>query len=471
MSTHSRPHSRQMSLWLRAAFSMLALAAILFLGGYALRFCLGLFVNNGDYIVSLPGQPSPVVQQAAKPGDGQASTTPGFIQETSRATITVAGDLMMHMPITDSGKTEDGYNYESIFAYIKDDIAQADYAAVNLETTLAGTEDGRKYTGSPKFNSPDAIAAGAKAAGFDLLLTGNNHCNDTGTYGLKRTLEVLKAQQLDTLGTAATAEEAKYVVKDINGIRVGMICYTFAKIGDNREQPVINDLPTDTSAAGLINAFDYKKLDMFYGEMATHIEGMRQAGAEAIVLFIHWGDSLTGAVNADQTAIAQKMCDLGVDVIAGSHSHVVQPVALLHGTENPSHQTLCIYSLGNFLSNQRADNISLTTGQSEDGVLFSFTLVKFSDGTVMLNDADMLPTWILVRGSGANRKYQVLPLDKDVEDWKTVFDLSDSQAQAAENSYNRTTAALADSFQQAQTEVREARKAWDDALADIQGVG
>ena len=308
----------------------------------------------------------------------------------------------------------------------------------NLETTLSGTDSGNEYTGYPNFNSPDAIADSAKNAGFDMLLTGNNHCNDYGTFGMKRTLDILKNRGLDTLGTTGTSQEAKYVLKDLNGIRVGMISYTYAEIGDNRDQPTVNTLQLDSNAAGLLNAFDYDKLDLFYGEMATHIENMRAEGAEAIVLFIHWGDEYVTAVNTNQTAIAQKMCDLGVDVIAGSHPHVLQQMDLLTSTADPAHQTVCLYSMGNFLSNQRADNISLTTGHSEDGVLFSFTVARDSNGDVYISDVNLLYTWVLIRGSGDDRTYYILPLDDNISDWKTVYALDDDQLADAKASYNRS---------------------------------
>jgi hypothetical protein len=112
---------------------------------------------------------------------------------------------------------------------------------------------------------------------------------------------------------------------------------------------------------------------------------------------------------------------------------------LLSSTTDPEHKTICLYSTGNFLSNQRATNISLTTGHSEDSLLFTFTFVKYSDGTVVVENANLLPTWVLIRGSGDSRKYQILPLDQTVADWKTTFDLSKSQLEDAQASFNRTS--------------------------------
>ena len=138
--------------------------------------------------------------------------------------------------------------------------------------------------------------------------------------------------------------------------------------------------------------------------------------------------------------MAQKLCDLGVDVIAGSHPHVIQPIDLLTSSVDPEHKTICLYSMGNFLSNQRADNIGLTTGHSEDGVLFTFALTKYNDGSVRVSAVNLLPTWVLVQGSDNNRDFYILPLNQTVTDWKSAYNLSDDELSGAKNSYNRTMA-------------------------------
>ena len=250
-----------------------------------------------------------------------------------------------------------------------------------------------------------------------------------------------------------------------------MVCYTYGQIDADSGKKSVNGRTISQSVSDQINVFDYDRLDRFYAEMEELMQTMEAQGAEATVLYLHWGNEYKLKANDYQTLIAQKMCDLGVDVIAGSHSHVVQPMELLTSTADSSHKTICLYSMGNFLSNQRATNISLTTGQSEDGVLFSFSMVKYSDGTVMLSGVDLMPTWILVRGSGDSREYQVIPLDKSVENWAESYRLDSTQAGDAENSFNRTTAVTAEGLDAVQTYLTETRAAWDAALAEIQGVG
>ena len=455
MSSDYRRNRRRLTPGMRFLLSVASVCFLLFLSGFAFRYCLSLFVVGDEYLIRLPGR-DPIAQVDPNQGLDLFGST-GTVTQTSRATILAAGDLMTHLPIIRSGATGNGYSFENIFQYVSPYIASADYAVVNLETTLAGT-DGKEYTGYPKFNAPDAIASSAYHVGFDMMLTANNHCYDYGTAGLLRTLDVIQNAGLDTLGTISSVEENPYMIKDINGIKVGMVNYTYADITDGRNTFVINDMQVDSKSAGLINIFDYANLDLFYSEMEGHIADMRAAGAEAIVLFIHWGDQFSVTPSSTQEIIAQKMCDLGVDVIAGSHPHVVQPIAQLTSTDGKNH-TICMYSMGNFLSNQRADNIALETGHSEDGLMFSFTFVKYSNGEVHVEFVNLMPTWVLVRGGEDNKSFQILPLDADVEDWNEVYSMDGDQTADANKSLERTHSiiwqGLADVQKQLQYQVED----------------
>ena len=448
---------RQPNLFLKCLVSVVALGAIVYFGSMAIKFCLSLFAV-GAYVVPFPGETSPVVQKPAYTATEPVDENTGYVPPSAvaRADLVVSGDLMLHLPIVRSGRVGNTYNFDGVFKYITPYVSGADYAVVNLETTLSGT-DGKEYTGYPKFNSPDAIVEAAANAGFDMMLTANNHCNDYGTAGLKRTLEVVQEGGLAALGTVSSADAPHHVVKDVNGVKIGMVCYSYGQIGNDPDRPSMNDLPTDSAAAGLINAFDYDKLDLFYEKMTTQIADMRAKGAEAIVLYIHWGDEYSTSVNDKQKTIAQKMCDLGVDVIAGSHPHVVQEMALLTSTAAESRKTVCFSSMGNFLSNQRATNVDLTTGHTEDSLLLGLTFVKYSDGKVYLEGVTAQPTWVLVRGSGNDRVYNILPLDYQGGDWEEKFDISSGQEEDAKASYNRTMELIGSGLKTAQEYLEQNR--------------
>ena len=373
------------------------------------------------------------------------TTAPPIVLE-SQFTLSAVGDMLMHKPVFNSGYFyETGtYNLDSIFRYFTDHISRADLAVGNLETTLAGTDNGYPFSGYPQFNCPDEIIDSMKTAGFDLVLTANNHSYDTRGIGLRRTLEVIRDRQLGYLGTKVEAEDPNFIVVERNGIKLGLACYTYEDSADpNIKAP--NYITMSAEDAPLINAFDYTNLDMFYSELSDSMALAEEQGADAFVLFIHWGYEYQTTQHPIQSQIAQSLCDIGVDVIIGGHPHVVQPVELLTSTTDENQKTVCLYSMGNAVSNQRLGNISyVKTAHTEDGVMFSVTFNRYSDGTVILSGAQCLPTWVNLHYNTqtAHNEYNILPLDKTITDWKSAFDLNDSKLNAANASYDRTMAII-----------------------------
>ncbi len=381
------------------------------------------------------------------------TTTPPVVKEASFK-LSAVGDMLMHSPVFNSCRNNDGtYNFDSIFRYFANHIESADYAAGNLETTLAGHDNGYAYSGYPQFNCPDGIIDGMKNAGFDMVLTANNHSYDTRRIGMTRTLEIIGDRGLQHLGTKTDAEEADYVIVERNGIRLALACYTYEDSADpNVKAP--NYITMSTEDAPLINSFDYTNLDLFYDEISESMTESEAAGADAFILFVHWGYEYQTTQHENQSVIAQALCDLGVDVIIGGHPHVVQPVELLTSTTDATQKTVCLYSMGNAVSNQRLGNISyVKTAHTEDGVLFSVTFSRYSDGTVILESAECLPTWVNLgtNPSTGRWEYNILPLDKEITDWKTQFDLSDAALNKCNDSYERTMAIVGEGM----TEVSE----------------
>ena len=266
----------------------------------------------------------------------------------------------------------------------------------------------------------------------------------------------MKQFGMDYLGTVDSLEMPLWQIREINGIRVGMICYTY-ETNEDPDKVALNGIPMSAETSAMIGTFSYTQLDAFYTEMEGQIAAMEAAGAEAIMLYIHWGDEYKTTQNSKQTAIAQKMCDLGVDVIVGGHPHVVQPIQLLTSTTNEAQKTICLYSTGNILSNQRIAHMDLKTGHTEDGVMFSVTFAKYSDGTVILESAEILPTWVDLHYSGQTGKnvYAILPLDIALEDWKGAFALDDTRYANALASYDRTMAIVGKGLEQVQAYLQQ----------------
>ena len=380
------------------------------------------------------------------PTDGTELPTEEAPQLVSTATVLSTGDILMHGKVINSGKQDDGsYNFDSIFQYVKSYAQAADFSVANLETTLCGTDNGYAYAGNPKFNCPDAIVDSLKGAGFDMLLTANNHADDTSLVGYKRTLNVVREKGLDTLGTYLSADEQKWTIEEVNGIKIGMVCYTYSDGFSQNGYPLLNY--NEVGENGILNYFTYDKLPEFYTQLQGYLDEMKAAGAEATVVYLHWGEEYkwkTGeGPNANQTAMAQKLCDMGVDVIVGGHPHVVQPVDLLQSGTDAEHKTIVLYSMGNAVSNQRKEEMqqSEPTGHTEDGVLFCVTFAKYSDGSVCVDSAELIPTWVNMHANSGATEYNILPLEESTAaQWQAQFGLTDTQLTNAKASFDRTQA-------------------------------
>ena len=293
------------------------------------------------------------------------------------------------------------------------------------------------YQGYPKFNCPDGIVEAAKDAGIDMLLTANNHCSDTTTEGVLRTVKRVREMGLTPLGTQLSDEEPKYAVVDVNGIKVGMAAYTYAtsEVGG---RPSLN-FEKEVTEVGLVNYFTYDNLETFYSEVQSVLSQMRSDGAEATMLYVHWGTEYSLQADSAQRMIAQKMCDLGVDVIVGGHPHVVEPMELLTSSSDSRHKTAVIYSLGNAVSNQRRDLMTLNTGHTEDGAVFTVTFEKYADGGVYVADVNVMPTWVNLHSVDEKQEYNIVPLeDARRTEWQNLYGLDAAALANAVASYDRT---------------------------------
>lgn len=423
---------------------LLVLIAVLFVADViVIGLCLktpGSTKSNQKPSASQGGSNTP------SPTDGTELPTEEAPQLVSTATVLSTGDILMHGKVINSGKQDDGsYNFDSIFQYVRSYAQAADFSVANLETTLCGTDNGYAYAGNPKFNCPDAIVDSLKGAGFDMLLTANNHADDTSLVGYKRTLNVVREKGLDTLGTYLSADEQKWTIEEVNGIKIGMVCYTYSDGFSQNGYPLLNY--NEVGENGILNYFTYDKLPEFYTQLQGYLDEMKAAGAEATVVYLHWGEEYkwkTGeGPNANQTAMAQKLCDMGVDVIVGGHPHVVQPVDLLTSGTDAEHKTIVLYSMGNAVSNQRKEEMqqSEPTGHTEDGVLFCVTFAKYSDGSVCVDSAELIPTWVNMHANSGATEYNILPLEESTAaQWQAQFGLTDTQLANAKASFDRTQA-------------------------------
>lgn len=405
---------------------------------------------------ALASDPSPNRNIAADVSSSDRDTTaPEKIHEVARAKISVTGDVIIHNALLDTAKvSKDTYNFDYIYKYLRSYAASSDYAVTNLETTLGGAN----YTGYPVFNTPDSLVDSITGAGFDMLLTANNHANDTGYKGMYRTAKVLNEKKVDFIGTVQNETDKRYLVKEVNGIKLGMICYTYEGRARSNGMKYLNGMINKKSAA-IINTFNVRNLDEFYTELGARMAAMKAEGAQAIMVYLHWGEEYELEPNDSQKKIAQKLCDMGVDVIVGGHPHVVQPMQLLTSGADAAHKTVCIYSIGNSVSNQRKNYMQLKTGHTEDGVFISFTFTQYSDGRVIVSDVDVMPTWVNMYYSKSKRVFEIIPLDKTVSDWKEAFSLDEAGEKDANASYKRTMKIVGEGLEASQEYCRHSADA------------
>ncbi len=270
---------------------------------------------------------------------GTNITTTSHRHAPPSITLTAVGDLVMHMPVVNSvfSPEENTYDFRTIFSEIKQQLSAADFTVGVLETSL--TAEKNKFSGYPRFNTPYQLAEALQWAGFDLVFTAHNHSLDQGVNGIKSTLSYLEAVNLPATGSRNHDRQKPYYLAEINGLKLAFFSYT----------TLTNGLQPPTSKRWTLNILDYSKL-------AWEIAQIRQAGVDGIIMALHTGEEYQRYPSIADQQLCYRLFDLGIDIILGSHVHVIRPLEAVV-IKDPFSERLktCFlaYSLGNFLSNQR----------------------------------------------------------------------------------------------------------------------
>ncbi len=325
------------------------------------------------------------------------------------ASIGFTGCMLLHSPILDRYKTEDGqYDFSEPYQYIKEYYEKPDIMVCEMEGSISDDESG--YYGHPLFRYPADIADNLADAGIDLQLLATNHIYDGMSAGLHTTLNTYEESGIAYAGIRSDSEKRRWTIMKAGPVKVGIVDYTYGT------PESFNAIRVEEQDAELINMFKETDPAQFYSEAAEQVAAMKIMGADLVVYFLHWGAEYELEPSGDQTAIAQELCNLGVDAVIGGHPHVEQPIDVLQ-SEDGSHKMFCIYSVGNALSNQREDN-TMTSHHCEDGLILTFKLHKDRKGRVTFKDIAVTPTWVW-RGSEESEEedeklydYAILPLDK-----------------------------------------------------------
>lgn len=321
------------------------------------------------------------------------------------ASIGITGSIFPHQRAILSAKTEDGnYDFSNYLNFISNSYQSFDFMVACLEATLGEPGD------STPSNCPDSLIDALKDAGVDMLLTSSDQVYAAGHFGFTRTQEVLTSKGMLYTGTRPNTDVPNYTLLDINGIKIGMLNYTYETGDTALGNKTINDIAVDKEDTDLINSYNYRKMGKFYDEVKAAKEAMDAQGADCIIVFIHWGNEYDRTPSNTQKTIAENLCNLGVDFIVGSHPHIVQPMEVL--TSEAGTKTYCLYSAGSAISGERRGDVrQAANGHTEDGIIFDLKLHLMSDGSVTIADINATPLWTSVETVGGKDVFTILPVD------------------------------------------------------------
>lgn len=305
---------------------------------------------------------------AASPGDTPLAQTG---TDDGRVSLVAVGDNLTEEVLGAyadecAGEVGDGvYDYRPLYEAIKPYIEPADLAYLCQEVHLGGSELGSK--GYPSFNVTDEMADALVDTGFDLVAGASNHCYDWGSFGAAdHSRQVFADADLAYTGTATSQEQAdQLVVVEREGMRFAFLSYTYGVNGY-----VESDFDPYT-----INFMDEDRI-------RADVERAHQE-ADVVLVAMHWGTENTHEADAEQQRYAQLLADLEVDVVLGSHPHVIQPLQWVEG--EGGHRTLVAYSMGNFISRHITPNL-----KNELGGMLSCVFVRGENG-VSIEDVEWTP--------------------------------------------------------------------------------
>lgn len=283
----------------------------------------------------LTGELTEDIKTDGAEGDTEQATEE---QQPISIDIIMVGDILLHDRVNESGLMEDGtYNYDHMFAQVKDDISEADIAIVNQEVILGGRDMG--LSGYPAFNGAFEVGDSLVDAGFDVVLHATNHALDKSKKGLFSCLSFWEENypEIGVLGIHDTETDAEEIyVKEVEGIKIAVLNYTYGTNGIA--------LPSDMPYA----------VDMWDEDAIKADVELAKTMADFIIVCPHWGTEYVFEETKDQQKKAQFLADLGVDLVIGTHPHVVEPVKWVEGVNG--NDTLVYYSIGNFINATSGDH-------------------------------------------------------------------------------------------------------------------
>lgn len=366
------------------------------------------------------------IKPKAKAPVRETSTTP--IKKEKEYTISSVGNLLAHEKQIDGAKDGSTYNFDNSFKYIDDYIKPSDMAVGVVE----GSFKGGTPSGYPLFNIPDDFLTSLKTSGFDVINLSTNHIIDHGVSGFNRSLDIVDEKDLTALGVRDDVNDPNYTIYEIDGHKVGMFAYTYKTQGEN-----INGIPIPDQLKPLVNSFNYQKLDLMYSQIDTMLKSMKAEGVEFTIASFHWGEEYITSENNSQREIANKMNEMGIDIVLGNHPHVVQPYEVINKNGK---STFVSYGQGNILSNQCYEELG--NRLTEDGTLIQFKLGVNKEDDLYLKGYEVIPTWVhRYQREDSLYNHVIIPV-QDALKSPDKFDLSSEYLNRAKQSLKDTTSII-----------------------------
>jgi len=309
-------------------------------------------------------------------------------KEIQSLSILFMGDIMGHDTQIEAAFDEanNTYDYSGYLKHLESEIKACDIAIANLEVTLAGPP----YKGYPQFSSPDGLAITCRDAGIDCFIHANNHAVDRGKQGIIRTLDVLDSLGIPHTGVFRDSADrlSNYpLIIQKNNFKIAILNYTYGTNGIKVPEPCI------------VNFIDWKTIEDDINQ-ATSLE------VDKIIVCVHWGLEYQSLPNENQTKLAKYIFSRGADIIIGSHPHVIQPMIWVKDSIDRE-ESLVVYSLGNFVSNQRK---RMTDG----GIVFKLELKK-KDQVTSISNASYYLSWVYRPDIAGKKQFYILFADEFID--------------------------------------------------------
>ena len=257
--------------------------------------------------------------------------------ETKKMSLVAVGDCLIHGAVYMDARTgSNSYDFSKMIELVGPEIEKYDLRYYNQETIIGGKKLGVSHY--PRFNSPEEIGDNMVDLGFNLISLVNNHTLDKNEEGILNSNEYWKTKNVITAGTYSSQDERDDIkVYEKNGIKYAFLAYT----------TTTNGLSVPQGKDYLVNVYSEEQVKEDIDKIKDKVD--------VIIVSMHWGEEYLFEPTDNQKEIAKYLSSLGVNLIIGSHPHVVEPVGYVN-------DTLVIYSLGNFLSGQRPMGIDKTIG-------------------------------------------------------------------------------------------------------------